>query len=144
MDALYTLIMQRIPPRMLRLVHLLLTQLCTFPLLPHDYLNAFMGSNLLGVSLPEFRRICSQITSVIYFHGRTDPVDLRNTIHAQRLFTDFANEHNFGLLSFREVSATLDLGGKLGFYHKSFDFLCDPERSGPYCTLSEELQNTIF
>jgi hypothetical protein len=133
MDALFLLIMQRIPPAMRRPIRFLLTQLCT---VAFDFgpISVSRWSNMLGLSALEFRGICNQLNAVLHFRDQTEAFVIPEGVDPHLSFFDNSPSDAVGpLVQF--VNA--HLGGQLRFYHKSFyDFLRDPQRSGCFCATS--------
>jgi hypothetical protein len=87
LDALYLRIMQRIPPRALPLVTLVLTLLCrqksTFD---EGSYGALMLGNCLGMSEMEVRVVCGHLSSVLLLHDQQEPLVLLDGIDTTRSF----------------------------------------------------------
>jgi hypothetical protein len=135
MDALYLLIMERIPARALPLVSLVLTFLCRYSAFSNTmtvYGTSMLG-NCLGMSEMEVRAVCGHLSSILLLRDQQGSLPLPDGIDTSRSFLEL--DKNYGpTLSF---FVAVKLGGSINLFHKSFcDFLCDPTRSRSYCAIS--------
>ncbi|KAF9442347.1 hypothetical protein P691DRAFT_765312 [Macrolepiota fuliginosa MF-IS2] len=143
LDAVYMLIMRRIPSEKLPIVLLLCRILCSGQSYSGSGYTAgiMRWSNLLGLSKIGFQVACNQLSAIIHVHSDShsfDPSQFGNTGHPFWHTTPaFVKELG--------VHVRVRLGGSVHFYHKSFfDFLMDPMRSGPFCVRSSPMRNTYF
>jgi hypothetical protein len=89
MDALYLVIMQRIPTRALPLVSLVLTFLCDQQSRFNDALcGTSMLGNCLGMSEMEMRAVCGHLSSVLLLLDQRESLTLPDGIDTTRLFLD--------------------------------------------------------
>jgi hypothetical protein len=142
MDALYLLIMERIPSRALPLVSLVLTFLCLSQSAFGDavYGTSMLG-NCLGMSEMEVKAVCGHLISVLLLRDQQGPLQLPDGVDTTRSFLEL--DKNYGQTVRFFVSKKL--GGSIDFFHKSFyDFLCDPTRSRSYCATSPAAYHKLF
>ncbi len=130
LDAFYTLILQRIPTKIRPSVHLFLGVMC------HNWiLGAVFATNFLRLSRDEFETVYSHVSAVLYFEDPGRGLDLGPSVDTSLPYTQTSSD----LLWEHRPQVRPNLGGQVGFYHKSFyDFLLDPARSGGYCARSSE------
>lgn len=125
LDALYVLIMQRIPPKMLPIIHQVLAFLCVY-----SFSGAIIVANSLRISKVELEAVCNEMGAVIRFQRQQEPLELDPAIDTSQSFLHTSSHLLVGVHPIISSS----LGGSISFYHKSFkDFLLDPHRSGIYC-----------
>ncbi len=132
LDAFYVLILQRIPREILPSVHLLLALLCRW-----GSLGAILAANILGLSRDEFETACNYASAVVHLQDPGKELGLDPTVNVSHTYLQV----NQDVLVTLDQQVYYGLGGRISFYHKSFDdFLLDPARSGTYCVRdSEEL-----
>ncbi|KAF9442342.1 hypothetical protein P691DRAFT_714489 [Macrolepiota fuliginosa MF-IS2] len=143
LDALYMLIMRRIPPKDLSTVQLLCRLLCARLSYPGSgYTSSVVHlSSLLELSEIDFRAVCNQLSAVLHVHDHSDSFDPSRFGDTDRPFRHTAPAFVREL----RVHVRGRLGGSIHFYHKSFfDFLMDPTRSGPFCVESSPMRNAYF
>jgi hypothetical protein len=142
MDALYLLIMQRIPTRALPLVSLVLTLICDeLSMFGNAVYSSSMLGNCLGMSEIEVRAVCGHLSSVLLLRDQQSPFTLPDGIDTTRSFLDL--DKSFGPTFYEFVRE--QLGGSISFFHKSFyDFLCTPSRSGSYCAMTPTAYNNLL
>lgn len=142
LDAMYTLIMQRISPEMLPDVLLFCAMLCFRRSQgSHDSRGVIIHSNTLGFSELKFKTVCNQLNAVLHFQDQQMPLAFDHTIDTSRPFQYTCPE----VVRQLRRSIYSSLGGTISFYHKSFlDFLADPTRSGAYCVASPPFHNALF
>ncbi|KAF9444915.1 hypothetical protein P691DRAFT_777939 [Macrolepiota fuliginosa MF-IS2] len=142
LDALYTLILKRIPGDMLPVIRLLLGLLCHFD----SPQNLMMISNVLRLSGMKQQVICSRLSAVLRVRDPevTLDNDLRVEVDCNRPYfenPDLAPED----LSNLRKSIYERLGGSISFYHKSFrDFLIDPRRSDLFWSETTPIYELLF
>ncbi len=124
LDAFYMLIMQRIPPEMFAIIHLLLSRLCRF--VPW---GATVLANVAKLSKMEFENLCNQMSSVIHLRDTGHTLEFDSSVDTTRPYTQTSQS----VLPKLSQAVQFRLGGMVSFYHKSFaDFLLDPKRSGRF------------
>ncbi|KAF5360973.1 hypothetical protein D9756_004482 [Leucocoprinus leucothites] len=139
LDALYTLILQRVPDNILSPMQLLFSYL----VLDYDDLDWFLSilCNQVGISDRHFQGIYHHVQAVIQYQEYPLPT-FDKTINLGHSFFD----HN--LSSTPESSLRWTLGrvhGTLAFRHKSFyDFLHDPARSSSFCVTTLAMCQNLF
>ncbi|KAF9447449.1 hypothetical protein P691DRAFT_802338, partial [Macrolepiota fuliginosa MF-IS2] len=143
LDALYMVIMRRIPPEDLSIVQLLCNTLCTrLSYSGSRYNTSVIGlSNLLRLSEIDFRATCNQLSAVLHVHDHSDSSDPSRFGDTDCPFWHSAP----AFVEKLRVHVRTRLGGSIHFYHKSFyDFLIDPTRSSPFCVASSPMHNAYF
>ncbi|KAF5359360.1 hypothetical protein D9756_003594 [Leucocoprinus leucothites] len=140
LDALYTLILQRVPDDILSS-----TQLLFLSLLPsyNDGLQWFLTTvcNRLGISERLFRGIYHHVQAVIDFQEPPPPT-FDETINLKRSFFD----QDLSSISKSSLYQTFTrVHGTITFHHKSFyDFLCDPARSSSFCVTTSTMRQSFL
>ena len=130
LDAFYMLILQRIPTDIFSSVHLLLAAMCLFRTSSVIYV-----ANILGLSREEFETVCNHASAVVHLRNPGKDLELDPTIDTNCTYTQV----NGDVLRQLHTQVGMNVGGTVGFYHKSFhDFLLDPLRSGTYCIKNSE------
>ncbi|KXN92049.1 hypothetical protein AN958_10036 [Leucoagaricus sp. SymC.cos] len=143
LDTFYLLIMHQIPDNMLLLVRCLILLASFAPETEHGGVAMQLG-NLLGTSEMKFTLVCNKLHAVLQFqdhhrrsvrHDVSWPSGLNCINHLQNTRGEPA----------RLAPLSVQLGGSISFYHKSFvDFVTDPSRSGRFCARTPAVANTLF
>ncbi|KAF9441716.1 hypothetical protein P691DRAFT_683055 [Macrolepiota fuliginosa MF-IS2] len=125
LDAFYTLIMRRIPAKILLHVRLLLAILCHLDSSP----SAIVMANLLRLSKMEHQTICNRLSAVLRVSDQSEIFKLEDGIRTNQ---PYYQHPKISLDALGKLSDSIFFrsGGRMTFYHKSFrDFLIDPKRS---------------
>ncbi|KAF5357155.1 hypothetical protein D9756_006433 [Leucocoprinus leucothites] len=138
LDALYTLILQRVPHGILFSMQLLLLQLLFYD---YDGANLTLLCNTLGISERVFQGIHCHLQAVVDFQEYPPPmfdegIDLERSFFGQEL----SSTSKFSL---KRTLARVH--GAITFRHKSFhDFLRDPVRSSSFCVTTPAIRQNLF
>lgn len=123
--AFYLLIMERIPMKMLPIIHRVLAFLSW-----KGESSAILLANYLGLTKAEVEAACGQLSAVVHFWGQPTPLDFDPEIDISQSFLHTNPQFQVDIRSVIYYA----LGGSISFRHKSFqDFLLNPLRSGIYC-----------
>ncbi|KAF5357164.1 hypothetical protein D9756_006438 [Leucocoprinus leucothites] len=141
LDALYTLILQRVPSNILSSMQLFFSQMV------HD--DSVVGTqwflaglcNGVGISEGTLRGIYHHLQAVIDCR-EYPPLTLDGTINLERSYFD----HDLPSASKSSLNRTLSrVHGAIVFRHKSFyDFLRDPTRSSSFCVSTPATHQNLF
>ncbi|KAJ3562074.1 hypothetical protein NP233_g9800 [Leucocoprinus birnbaumii] len=140
LDALYTLIMERIPSNILHSTQLLFCWLLMSGGFSANTLRVTLCTNHLGISETAFRSICHYLYAVVAYHEFPEllnwddlPIDLKRPFDDQGQVSGLLEDHLFRV------------HGYLSFRHKSFyDFLIDPSRSSNFCVTTPAIFQSLF
>ncbi|KAF5356894.1 hypothetical protein D9756_006425 [Leucocoprinus leucothites] len=140
LDALYTLILQRVPNNILLSMQLLFS----YMIVDYDddlYLSLALLCNEVGISERLFRGIYHHVQAVVDFQQYPPPT-FEETINPEHSYFD----HDLSPSSKFSLYHTLSrVHGTIAFRHKSFyDFLCDPARSSSFCVTTPVMHQNFF
>ncbi|KAF5353304.1 hypothetical protein D9756_007948 [Leucocoprinus leucothites] len=141
LDALYMLILQRVPSNILSSTQLLFSHLV---LKGNNHISTWFVTSLcnrLGISERHFRSIYHHVQAVMDFQEYPPPI-FDETINLERSFFDQDLSSAFK----SSVNTNLRLvHGTIAFRHKSFyDFLRDPARSSFFCVTTPAVRQNYF
>ncbi|KXN81187.1 hypothetical protein AN958_05876 [Leucoagaricus sp. SymC.cos] len=142
LDALYMLIMERIPEDTLPSVQLLLTHMFDDECGTGDNWYTAVICNTLGFSELEFRGICHQLHAVFEYQDCLKMLELDEGIDATRSFS----EQDIQSSQYPRLrNQIFGIYGHLHLHHKSFyDFLVDPTCSSRYCVTTPAALENLF
>ncbi|KXN80891.1 hypothetical protein AN958_06935 [Leucoagaricus sp. SymC.cos] len=145
LDALYLLILERIPADTLPYARLLLTYLIhdrgAGPTFQHSVAGV---CNDLGFSEVVSRGLFQQLHAVIGYEVSTDPLELSayGLDSTRSFFTQQQSSSSFRTWLWSQLFSAF---GSIAFHHKSFaDFLADPARSLNFCVTTPAACEHLF
>ncbi|KAJ3558928.1 hypothetical protein NP233_g11391 [Leucocoprinus birnbaumii] len=141
LDAFYTLILKRIPQEILPSVLILLGGMFLYSFHSTLFWGALQLSNQQRLSEVQFKTICSELRAVFQFYDHDGPYEA-----GVPSVTTMSSIKGLKLADFGRIQQRArTLGGVITLHHKSFwDYLHDPERSGPYCISTPEMYDHLF
>ncbi|KAF9447554.1 hypothetical protein P691DRAFT_706533 [Macrolepiota fuliginosa MF-IS2] len=142
LDALYRLILGRIPEEMLPSIRLLLALLCH--LSSDSPQNTILIANVLRLSRMEQQTICNRLSAVLRVRDLDGTFDIDPDIDTSRPYLE---NPNLGIDDLKKLRNSIygRLGGAISFYHKSFrEFLIDPRRSDLFWFKPPAIHELLF
>ncbi|KAF5359636.1 hypothetical protein D9756_003120 [Leucocoprinus leucothites] len=142
LDALYMLILQRVPSDILPSMQLFL-QMVLDDGIDDNITIWFLAilCNMLGISESHFRGIYHHVQAVMDFQEYPSPT-LDETINPEQSFFD---QDLPSTSKFSAKRTLVSVHGAITFRHKSFyDFLRDPARSSSFCVTTPAMRQNLF
>ncbi|KXN93034.1 hypothetical protein AN958_10097, partial [Leucoagaricus sp. SymC.cos] len=141
LDALYMLLMERIPGDVLPSVQVLLVYMFLDEYDTGDTWNVAVFCNTLGLSETGFKGICHQLSAVLEYRDTPLEFDLKG-IDVTRFFYD---QDISSRLHMRLTKQSREIYGLIHLHHKSFyDFLINPTRSSTFCVRNPAILEKYF
>ncbi|KXN81186.1 hypothetical protein AN958_05875 [Leucoagaricus sp. SymC.cos] len=141
LDALYMLLMERIPADTLPAVQLILTHMFLLEYDTGDTWNVAVICNSLGFSETLFKGICHQLSAVLEYRDSPIEPDLQGIDITRSLY-----DQDIPFLPHQQLGEQFrEMHGLIHLHHKSFyDFLIDPMRSSAFCVKTPAILEKCF